>query len=384
MNLYEKPRGARTRWISFENPTGARGQGGIENAGAKGHAFDNIPAGETKTLLDMTGSGMIHRIWITIDDRSAEMLRSLRIDMFWDGADLPAVSVPFGDFFGVGLGYRTAFECPLFSDPEGRSFNCFVPMPFRTSARITVTNESGRDLQHIFYDINAVVGIDHTPETLYFHACWRRESPNELGHEFTILPSVKGSGRFLGSNIGVLTNGAYEGAWWGEGEVKVRFGDDEAATLCGSGTEDYIGTGWGQGVYNHRTQGCLLADRHVGRWAFYRYHLDDPVFFLEGCKVSIQTIGGDGVKKVVELMDRGVPIIPVSIDFGGAPGFVPLFEGDPPDLRTLDTGWVNFWRQDDWSATAYFYLNLPYSNLPPLAPLATRIDNLRAIEPTAE
>ena len=64
--------------------------------------------------------------------------------------------------------------------------------------------------------------------------------------------------------MGVIADVAYGAAWWGEGEVKCRFGRDEFPTLCGTGTEDYIGTGWGQGLYSHRTQGCLVADRDRG------------------------------------------------------------------------------------------------------------------------
>ena len=51
------------------------------------------------------------------------MLRSLRIQFYWDGAAKPAVDVPLGDFFGVGLGQKVKFQTTLFSDPEGRSFN---------------------------------------------------------------------------------------------------------------------------------------------------------------------------------------------------------------------------------------------------------------------
>src|SRR5438552_704380 len=101
MNLFEKPRGVQTRWFSFENSESGRGRAGLENRGAKGHAFDSVAAGETKTLLEVTGSGIIGRIWLTISDRSPEMLRSLRLDMTWDNAARPAVSVPLGDFFGV-------------------------------------------------------------------------------------------------------------------------------------------------------------------------------------------------------------------------------------------------------------------------------------------
>ena len=72
------------------------------NRGAKGRPAERLGAGEEVALLDVTGAGIVDRMWITISDRSPQMLRSLRIEMYWDGSDEPAVSVPFGDFFGVG------------------------------------------------------------------------------------------------------------------------------------------------------------------------------------------------------------------------------------------------------------------------------------------
>lgn len=256
MNLFEKPLGVQSRWASFENPSAEAGQGGVENVGSKGHAFDSIAAGETRTLLDVQGSGSIRRIWLTVNDRGPEMLRSLRLDMFWDEAKTAAVSVPLGDFFGVSHGLTATFESALLSQPEGRSFNCFIPMPFHSSAKVTITNESGKDLTNLFYDINLLLGERHGAEMLHFHAHWLRKSPNVLGEEFDVLPYVTGGGRFLGCNVGVIANPVYEGSWWGEGEVKFRFGGEEYPTLCGTGAEDYIGTGWGEGAFANRTQGC--------------------------------------------------------------------------------------------------------------------------------
>jgi hypothetical protein len=384
MNLYEKPSGVETRWVSFENPTAARGAGGRENRGAKGRPYEPIAPGETKTLMDVTGSGTLTRIWMTISDRSPQMLRGLRLDMYWDGAETPAVSVPLGDFFGIGLGQMLPFECALFSSPQGRSFNAFVPMPFRTGARVTLTNETDTQQPHLFYDIDFLLGVAHTPETLYFHAHWRRESPNTLGEDFLILPTVPGSGRFLGCNVGVLCDPRYEGAWWGEGEVKVWFGDEEYPTLCGTGTEDYIGTGWSQGRYTHRTQGCTVSDDANDRWAFYRYHVDDPVFFDGGCRVAIQTMGGTQKNRVAALQAKGVPLIPNSVVDSASPNnrMLLLMEREQPvDLSdpSLPHGpgtYGNFWRQDDWSATAYFYLDRPDGVLPPLAPVVERIAGL--------
>ncbi len=187
------------------------------------------------------------------------------------GHERPAVSAPLGDFSGQGLGRCVAFQAALFSNPEGRSFNCCVPMPFRTGMKIAVTNESGADLGSFFYDVNYTLGDEHGPDTLYLHAHWRRERPTTLKRDYAFLPKVTGRGRFLGVNVGVIADKAtYFNSWWGEGECKVYLDGDEALpTLCGTGTEDYIGTAWGQGQYAHLYQGCHIADHQNMQFAFY-------------------------------------------------------------------------------------------------------------------
>src|SRR3712207_7210417 len=95
--LYRFQSNAAPRWVSPENPTGAKGVGARENRGAKGHAFETIPVCASHILADIKGAGTIYRIWMTIEDRSPDALRGLRLDMFWDGAATPAVSVPLGE-----------------------------------------------------------------------------------------------------------------------------------------------------------------------------------------------------------------------------------------------------------------------------------------------
>lgn len=168
MDLYRHGHGIRTRWASFENPTAAPGSGGLTNRGAKGRPSQPLQAGETLTLLDVAGSGLVTRLWLTLRDRSPEMLRGVVIRMYWDGESRPAVNCPIGDFFGVGLGRRVPFANGLFSDPEGRSFNCAIPMPFRKRARITVTNETARVNSMLFYDANALLNVHHDADVLYF------------------------------------------------------------------------------------------------------------------------------------------------------------------------------------------------------------------------
>ena len=375
--LYTMPEDIESRWVSFENLSGAKGQGGMENQGAKGHAFDKIPAGQSVNLVEINGSGSIRRIWLTFSDRSPEMLRSLRIDMYWEGSEKPAVSAPIGDFFGIGLGKRVPFENALFSDPEGRSFNCNIPMPFKESARITFTNESEKDLVAIYYDVNLLLET-HGKDMLYFHTYWSRANPTTLAKDFEILPKVAGNGRFLGANIGVRTNKAYKQTWFGEGEVKIYLdGDADYPTLVGSGTEDYIGTSYGQGVFAHRYQGSPIANPETGEFAFYRYHIPDPIFFRQDLQVTIQQIGGAMKEVVKEFMANGAALKPVSIhNDEGFHKLMGLEDGVNLESPDLPDGWTNFYRQDDVSATAYFYLNKAASSLPELPAVADRVKDL--------
>jgi D-arabinan exo alpha-(1,3)/(1,5)-arabinofuranosidase (non-reducing end) len=369
-----------SHWISPESRDQPQAPG-AENRGAKGHPYDSIPAGRSLVLGDIDGSGMIRRIWITVSERSPAMLRSLRLDMYWDGASKPAVSAPLGDFFGAPLGVLVPFENDLFSSPEGRSFNSVLPMPFRTHARIVLTNESNTDLTHVFYDIDYTLG-PASPQMLYFHAFWRRERPTTLGKDFRLLPRVNGRGRYLGATVGVLTDPIYGASWWGEGEVRIFLnGDRTHPTLVGTGTEDYIGTGWGEGRFAHRYQGSLIADEANHVWGFYRLHVPDAVFFDTGCEVTLQQIGGAMKADVLKLVKANAPLRPITVDNGGRTRFTKLLEKSPtPSLDDpgIPEAWVNFYRRDDVSATVYFYLDRPTSDLPPLAVVADRVAALPA------
>jgi hypothetical protein len=364
--LYQLPDGVETRWASPENPGGERGRAAASNAGRKGSAFFILKADEQRTLAQVpAGSGMVRRIWMTLNDRSPKMLRGMRIDMFWDGARTPAVSAPLGDFFGVGLGHLVAFQSALFSSPEGRSFNASVPMPFRQGMRIVLTNETDQVQPQVYYDIDYTLGDTHTADALYFHAVFRRENPTQLQRDYELLPHLAGKGRYLGTNVGVIVDGhRYGASWWGEGEVKVYLdGDKELPTLSGTGSEDYIGTGYGLGAYSHQFQGATLADEAGKRYAFYRYHVNDPVYFHREIRVTLQQIGfvwsNDGTP------DKSMtpPI------YSAGSGLHEL------DLQHLPK--VNFFeRADDYSSCTYFYLDRPENGLPALMAVSERVKGL--------
>jgi hypothetical protein len=293
------------------------------------------------------------------------------------------VSAPLGDFFLHGAGEMVPMETALLASPEGRSFVSYVPMPFRKGARIVVTNESPKPVNLIFYDVDYRALRRLPNDSLYFHAWWSRERATRLGRDFRILPRISGRGRFVGASVTVLTNPAYEKTWWGEGEVKIALDGDSssAPSLVGTGTEDYIGTAWGQGAYINRFQGAPVATwEGDGRWTFYRFHVPDPIFFSRDVEVSLQLIGGARKAIVLGLQKKGVPLIPVTIDPGSRNNFQQLLVKDPPlplADPSLPDGHTNFYRSDDVAAVAYFYLDRPERVLPPIAPAAERMAALR-------
>lgn len=359
----------QTRWYTFENVKGEKGKGGMAKFGRKGAPCVVVPKGKSLTLVDVEGSGTIRRMWATLWHRTPEALRGLKIDMYWDGAQSPAVSVPFGDFFCHSMGHMVAFENACFASPEGRSFNCFVPMPFRKSARIVVVNESGRD-NGIYYDVAATLGDEHDDNMLYFHSHWRRENYTELRRDMTILPKVEGRGRFLGCNLGVRLHPQMRTFWWGEGEVKIYLdGDAQYPTLCGTGTEDYIGTGYGQGLFSHAYQGNQFIGKDSGGFGFYRFHIPDPVYFHEDIRVTIQVMGGPTLGRLLEEINKD-------------PNLKFMKAGDGTEYYTREELEANrdrgevMERIDDHCATAYWYMDKPENGLPPLAPSAERIKDL--------
>jgi len=380
-DLYRYKGDEQTRWVSPENPTGAKGAGARENKSAKGHAFDTIAVGGKHVLADIKGAGIIDRMWMTIEDRSPEALRGLKLEIFWDGAAAPAVSVPLGDFFLHGAGELVAMETALFASPEGRSFVSYVPMPFRRGARIVVTNESPKPVNLIFFDVNYRAVPSQPADALYFHAWWSRDRATTLGRDFRILPRIEGRGRFLGASVTVLTNPLYEKTWWGEGEVKIALDGDrrDSPTLVGTGAEDYIGTAWGQGAYINRFQGAPIATwEGDGRWTFYRFHVPDPIWFRRDIEVSLQQIGGARKAIILGLQAKGAPMIPVTVDPGSRNNFQQLLTNkkalsDP----SLPDGHTNYYRSDDVAAVAYFYLDRPGGVLPAIAAPAERMAAIR-------
>jgi hypothetical protein len=235
---------ARTRSISPENLTGAKGAGGMaaEGTGAH-HARDlgrgwkispsvSISAGQTFELANIDGPGVIRQIWMTPGGNWRHSL--LRI--YWDDCPHPSIECPAGDFFACGWGKFAQVATLAVCVNPGSAFNCYWPMPFRRRCRITFGNIACEEMR-LYYRINYALQ-DIPEEAAYFHAQFRRVNPLPCKEVYTILDGIEGQGHYVGT---CMCWGVNNAGWWGEGEIKFYMDDDgEFPTLCGTGTEDYF------------------------------------------------------------------------------------------------------------------------------------------------
>jgi hypothetical protein len=302
--------GARTRSISAENPTGAPGKGGmaiprandpdLPHANAamdlgqrwKVRPFLKPKAGETCTLMDVKGPGIIQHIWLATETTWKGTGRGCILRFYWDGEKTPSIEVPMTDFFAVGHDEMAKVNSlPVVVNPT-TALNCYWPMPFHKSARVTFTNENNRDLGLLAYQITyAETEVPTNAGT--FHAQWRRAVTDRKNPDYTIVDGIRGQGQYAGTFVAwtQLCDG-----WFGEGEIKFYMdGDKKFPTICGTGTEDYFCCSYGfpevvctpfVGVPLRKTS----ADGPP-KWSLYRWHIMDPVCFQKDLRITIQALG---------------------------------------------------------------------------------------------
>jgi len=338
----------------------------MKNGGMKGAPADTIHPGQSVVLAHHEGSsGMINAIWFAQDQyNNPKGIGALRISIYWDDSETPAVDAPFEEFFcHAAHHHKHAFENWLFSSPEGRSFNCFVPMPFKTGCKVILTNVSEHLNVSVFYCLQMTCNVELPDDFLYFHCLHQPMRRTRLLEDFEILPTIHGTGRYLGTNVQMYSGEGYAGTWFGEGEVKIYLdGDDTYPSLIGTGTEDYILSAWGQGVFSSLHAGCTLNetdDEGRIRTAFYRVHVADPIYFSEECRVTLQQMGGANASSVRNVIKNGAPyrLTSTTLDTDTSAG--QMLWGDDADANHPNAIWVNFMREDYVSAVAYFYLDRP-------------------------
>jgi hypothetical protein len=280
---------ARTRSISPENFSGAKGGGGMASEGTGAHAARElghgwklspsvkIGPGECHELADIRDSGAIQHIWLTPTGN----WRSSILRIYWDDQEQPSVECPVGDFFACGWGKYAQLSSLAVCVNPGSAFNCYWEMPFRRRCRITLTNIADEPMV-LYYQIT--YALTEVPEdAAYFHAQFRRVNPLPYKEVYPILDGVQ-----------------------------------EAPTICGTGTEDYFcgsynfDVGKEQGGYREFTTpyaGLPQVLRPDGlyqsqtRFGMYRWHITDPIRFAQDLRVTIQALGWRSGHRYLPLQD---------------------------------------------------------------------------------
>ncbi|MGE3107462.1 MAG: DUF2961 domain-containing protein [Phycisphaerales bacterium] len=291
--------------------TGARSRRVSSASSDPASNYDNrhVKPGETLTIADIKGSGVIRHIWCTFPDSGKSWLSDVGsaspsevvLRMYWDGAAEPAVESPVGDFFAAGFGRRAEITSAPVIVQGGDSYNCYWVMPFRTGARVTITNESAKPFTAFYYQ------VDYTeesvpPEAAYFCAQYRQEFPTRRGEDYLILdaeshasddtPCVPGGGQYIGT---VFSYRSRSPKWFGEGDEKFSIDGEARPSLWGTGTEDYFSNAWGleKGCYPYFGVTQLDGDiEDIGAsGTMYRWHLADPVRFSRSLRFTIEHAG---------------------------------------------------------------------------------------------
>lgn len=244
-----------------------------------------VAPGETIVLAEISGPAVIERLWIGVEGGDS-FWRDLVLRIHWDGQSAPSVEAPIADLFVVGPGARQDVQSlPIVVQNGGRSFTAFWKMPFRSSARITLTNEGIAPTKQLAWEVSHRRVTALPDRSLYFHAQYAQTTPNEAGKPLLVL-KTQGAGQFVGLGLSVQ-NGA-PGAW-GNGRIRLRVDDrgDE-----GPGAHPLVQ--WFGGMFGHTevsgpVQGCTLdeGERVKARTSVYRFHIDDPVTFDKSLVVEI-------------------------------------------------------------------------------------------------
>ena len=297
-NLFDaltRPSDAQSRRVSSSNPDlKSNGDSRV------------IKEGETLVLAELEGPGAITHLWNTVASQDPFSGRSLVLRIYWDGMAKPSVEAPLGDFFGVGHGAVANFHSlPVSVSSYGRSRTCFWRMPFRKSAKVTLTNERRGFGDVEFYYYVDWEKLPSLPEdTLYFHARYHQAFPATPG-DFTIL-ETKGRGNYAGT---VYSVHQVKTGWFGEGDDRFFIDGEALPSLRGTGTEDYFNDSWGFRAFAAPAHGVTLYEGVFAgdRVSAYRWHLADPVRFTNSLKFSIEHRGStvtDEGKKISSSGER--------------------------------------------------------------------------------
>jgi hypothetical protein len=301
-----------------------------------------INPGEKKVIAKIDGPACIKHIWMTLGLPQEDYLRRIVLRFYWNSVSFPSVECPIGDFFGMGHGMRKNFvSLPLQMSPEnGKGFNSWWPMPFEKKAIIEVENQGVKPYYHYFYiDYEKYNSTTAVKDLAYFHVQWRREADtkgwayeegimkegaskfpewktfrwnqrtrkmvevasqdprwlNKDGKDNYIILKAEGNGIYCGAHLNIDCLKRNPNDWYGEGDDMIFIdGESWPPSIHGTGTEDWFHCAYcPTQEYSAPYHGIILYSGTQewpwkGKNTVYRYHVEDPIRFRKNIKVTIE------------------------------------------------------------------------------------------------
>ena len=295
---------------------------------------------EAKTIR-LDGVGVIDDFRVAVTPNTPQVLKGIRLQMFWDGNPKPGVDVPLGYFFGNGDygADPSAYFNSLILGVTAEGAYCRLPMPFSKGAEIRFINRSGQEVTQLEVKLNIREMRSLPPTWGRFQTTWfehptmmpdsptfGRGSPVILkkppGVEFNMhfdpnekYPTEYVQGHMVlehsgkGKYVGMLMhmNWPYKG-WWGEGDVLIW--TDETTwppSYHTTGMEESFNSGW-CGFDRKAISG--YAKQSPPDWGFFGFNLIDGASFKKNIKVGVETMPQywDG-NTAFKSMQEGHPIM---------------------------------------------------------------------------
>ena len=243
-----------------------------------------IAPGATAVLGQFQGPGVVRAVRARVRSDQRYAWRKLVLRGAWDGASWPQVLTPLGPFFGFD--WDPAEYGSVTAGCQGGRAYQFFPMPFRESARLSLTNHLERPAT-VECEIRWARLERWPDDSAYFFARWRHE-PDSTTFDYPFLETA-GRGHFVGVAMPIDHP---LGGWWGEGDEKVWVDDDDFPPWIGTGSEDYFGDAWGIRYLPGPSFGASSAKGH--RTCNYRWHFMDLIPFAKRMRMTIENYGPNG------------------------------------------------------------------------------------------
>jgi hypothetical protein len=235
-------------------------------------------------IWEDSGTGLLESFMVRMEAPDAasvmsmDLLRLLRLQMFWDGNRQPSVDVPLGDFFFNALYTRSFASMPIGFVND--TFVCRFPMPYIRGARVQLVNTSPHPVT-----VSTAARGDRTDNhglTRRFHAVWRATTTS--GELFRLM-EARGPGHYIGL---YLTAIGQDGSWnILEGDEVLHPDPGRLPPQEGTGLEDYFG-----GAYYYTSLFDLpfngLIEKGAMRTDQYRLHMLEAVDFRKSFASTIE------------------------------------------------------------------------------------------------